>query len=199
VPAQRPECTVEGCGRPTVARGRCRTHYGQWRTHDPSRPRCQAPGCSNFVNAKGLCHTHYKRAIKVGVIRPRPVMSAAARFWARCIRDGECLIFTGTPKDPYGQVVIDGQHLRGRVYVWTLAFGPPPPLGVVRTTCGRLRCVERTHLTLELWAPGLPPLNRRADTVEEPAPQDGLLVALGIAQTPYRGTVSRPLRGRDRR
>lgn len=71
-------CTVSDCGKPTVGRGYCRTHYNRWHTHgDPLHerakiPTCYVPDCNRPTSSKttsgglGLCSAHYRRMKRHG-------------------------------------------------------------------------------------------------------------------------------------
>jgi hypothetical protein len=68
-PARR--CAVDGCDRPTVARGICAKHYDRWRRANKgrfesrNRPQyphgCAAAGCERTADSLGFCPKHYKR------------------------------------------------------------------------------------------------------------------------------------------
>jgi len=71
------ECIVEDCGKPTVARSYCQTHYKRWRRYgDPNfRVRVQAyagesckhpEGCGRIARKDGWCAMHYQRVVKYG-------------------------------------------------------------------------------------------------------------------------------------
>jgi hypothetical protein len=75
-------CSVEDCGRSTLARGWCRVHYHAWRKYgDPllRKPRgrpseydagvCGVPGCDSERRSNGLCRVHYDRARTLGLER----------------------------------------------------------------------------------------------------------------------------------
>lgn len=70
-------CSIEGCGKPHLARSWCSMHYRRWRvtgsTADPiprPRPICGVDGCENIVNANGMCCTHEAQMKRWGEIRP---------------------------------------------------------------------------------------------------------------------------------
>jgi len=50
------QCTVEGCARPTLAKGLCESHYGK--QHYANRGECEAPGCSSKSMTQGFCTKH---------------------------------------------------------------------------------------------------------------------------------------------
>lgn len=64
-------------------------------------------------------------------------------------RDGECLLWTGTPGSRgYGRVRVGGRWQRTHRTVFMLAHGPIPPGLVVRHSCDRPACVNPSHLGL---------------------------------------------------
>lgn len=79
-------CSIEGCGKPHLARSWCSMHYRRWRvtgsTDDPAprpRPICGVDRCENIVNANGMCCTHEAQMKRWGETRPlsrveRPVV-----------------------------------------------------------------------------------------------------------------------------
>jgi hypothetical protein len=70
-------CSVDGCGKPEMARGWCTMHYARWRKHgDPLHatvreiPACSEDECDRVSMARGLCLVHYKRKWKAGELPP---------------------------------------------------------------------------------------------------------------------------------
>lgn len=52
-------CTIDGCGRPYLARGFCSLHYERQRI--AAQPACRADGCEKRAEKRGLCGAHYFR------------------------------------------------------------------------------------------------------------------------------------------
>lgn len=74
-------CTIQGCGRPRVAKGLCTLHYGRVRrtgtTDAPVRKNannkgheCSVQGCGNEARALGMCEMHYTRYRLTGDVGP---------------------------------------------------------------------------------------------------------------------------------
>ncbi len=71
-------CSVEGCGRPVLARGWCTAHYGRWYRHgdvEVDRPirtltrrgsGCAVEGCESPDETRGWCGIHYRRWARWG-------------------------------------------------------------------------------------------------------------------------------------
>jgi hypothetical protein len=57
----RATCSVDGCGRPAVIRGRCRRCYVRWTRNERRCPPCSEPGCRRGAYARGLCVNAYMR------------------------------------------------------------------------------------------------------------------------------------------
>ena len=67
----RPQCTIDGCPRPNIARGLCGAHYQRLLTDYPMdapmrgtykpKPPCAVDGCERPVRGKGLCSFHHLR------------------------------------------------------------------------------------------------------------------------------------------
>jgi hypothetical protein len=72
------------------------------------------------------------------------VSNFADRFWSKVEKGPGCWLWTGPSfREGTGQVGGRMGHLAHRV-AWTLTFGRPP-FGMLRTTCGDLRCVRPDH------------------------------------------------------
>lgn len=79
--AKEKVCSVEGCGKPHMAKDLCNAHYKrQWKTGDtheniPIRSQdrqvgiCNVDGCDKLKHAKGLCKPHWKRQWRTGDIQ----------------------------------------------------------------------------------------------------------------------------------
>lgn len=74
---QEPICAVDGCDRPTLARGWCSLHYGRWsRNGDPGPAgtlvhanrgiACKVDDCERLAKIRGWCQGHYVRWKKYG-------------------------------------------------------------------------------------------------------------------------------------
>lgn len=68
-----PLCSIEGCGRPHIARGWCNNHWKRWRRHgDPlgmfvPQTTCSVEGCGNVGKISlGMCNKHVIRWRKYG-------------------------------------------------------------------------------------------------------------------------------------
>jgi hypothetical protein len=93
-------CSIEGCRKPSQARGWCTTHWARWRrTGDPEylRPRysaCTIDGCERpprSATAK-LCEAHYYRLRRTGSTELIPATGPlVAGYCARC---GEAFVLT---------------------------------------------------------------------------------------------------------
>lgn len=102
-------CSVEGCGRPHVARGFCDRHYESWRRSNPNaeiRLRrmtpvpCAVDGCTRMASAREMCHKHYSRWLRhdsdpnIVPMAKRTADRQAREMveaWRRIIRHGEIL------------------------------------------------------------------------------------------------------------
>lgn len=52
-----PQCSLEDCARPVVARGWCDSHYTKLRP----RPTCSEEGCERPVKGRGICAAHAEK------------------------------------------------------------------------------------------------------------------------------------------
>jgi hypothetical protein len=67
LPYRPRECTVDECGKPIRAKGRCRSHYRLYLNGDKM---CSSTGCSSRVHTRQLCRRHYQEWLDC---RPQPL------------------------------------------------------------------------------------------------------------------------------
>lgn len=118
-------CSVHGCKTLAAKRGWCGTHYQRWRLHgDPTYSAQRGPVPSPPVD----------------------------RVLARVVHDGDCWIYTGSPRALHPDVVVgsnlDGSRRKARAYrvVYEAKVGPIPDGFVVHHKCHRGKCVNPAHL-----------------------------------------------------
>ena len=113
-------CSIEGCGRPRLARGWCSKHYNRWhRTGDPLDWGKRAPTPSESLQKRGVLDE----------------------------RTG-CVNWTGgLHKDGYGAIADgNGSSLLAHRFAWEQAMGPVPEGLVVDHRCRNRACVRVDHL-----------------------------------------------------
>lgn len=119
-------CSIEGCGKPHLARGWCRMHWNRWRWHgEPThQPKKGAP--IKFLES--LLGT-----AELGCIS-----------WPHAVAN------TG-----YGSVLFDGKRRSAHRVMCLLAHGEPPsPEHLAAHRCGNGqegRCVNPNHLYWATW------------------------------------------------
>ena len=112
-------CTIEGCGKPHLARGYCNRHYQNWR-------RTGVPTTT--------------------VVRYSTPEEAFEAYTTRA--DG-CLVWTGAKtKGGYGTITIANKSIRAHRYAWERLNGPIPDGMHVDHTCWNRACVDPDHLRL---------------------------------------------------
>lgn len=162
-------CNIDDCGRPSVGRKMCQTHYSRYRKHGDPRAMLRATPvmngpkicifeeCGEPSKSKGYCDKHYQRFWKHGDASTRlRAANGECMEWAHRHKDhmGEaCLIWpyaSGGRGDPV--VGYNGhQHSACRV-MCELAHGlPPTPKHEAAHNCGKAHegCINPTHLR---WA-----------------------------------------------
>lgn len=122
---EQSSCSLEGCGRPVMARGLCAGHYTQQRRNRPLSP------------------LQKRRPIgSPPVIRCRPSPCPVPSL------EGPCMVFQGRLVKGYGKVDFEGKKLFVHRYVWEKAFGPIPPGLVIDHQCRNRACCNVSHLRL---------------------------------------------------
>ena len=116
------QCSIDGCEKPTVARGFCSTHYQRWRKHgDPL--------------AGGTCYATPEEAF---LARTEPIVG-----------DPGCVIWTGgTTSDGYGKLRVNGRMVKAHRYAWERERGPIPDGAVLDHTCWERACCNVDHLRI---------------------------------------------------
>lgn len=94
---------------------------------------------------RGMCGMHYAQARRAGTLAPRP--DAAARFWAKVDKSGDCWEWQGS-KDPngYGEIFVSGTNVRAHRFSYSLANGEFDPALYIDHRCHNPSCVNPDHL-----------------------------------------------------
>lgn len=114
-------CSIEGCPKPTKARGWCAMHWRRWRKN-------------------GSPHV-------VQTIRG----DDTARFWSYVDKSGECWLWTGAlTHDGYGRFRLGYDHVMAHRWAYEHEIGPIPEGlvldHVVARGCSHRNCVRPAHL-----------------------------------------------------
>lgn len=157
-------CSIEGCEKPSVARGWCGTHWRLWRRngapeYQPIVHRtCSEDGCGREHAARGYCINHYtqwkrrQRPARWGRSGPRLELrrSLADRFWEKVEKTETCWNWTASLNgNGYGQFALETWPLvlRGAHRIaYLLVVGPIPEGLDLDHLCRNRRCVNPAHL-----------------------------------------------------
>lgn len=157
-------CSVDGCDKPTIARGFCTLHYQRWKRHgDPTKTKryegalCSVEGCSKVATKRLLCRAHYWRLREHGhPLAGRTELGAPRKFLdtvAIPYQGDDCLPWPfGHNGLGYGVIQVDGEQRLVNRLICEAVYGPPPTQEhEAAHSCGNaaLRCCTPRHLR---WA-----------------------------------------------
>ncbi len=160
----RPNCTIDDCTWPNLAKGMCRRHHYRWRRYgDPHYVRppsiCAIENCGKPVNAHGHCNAHHKRFLRWGDPNiKRPKKPAHERFWVRVDKEGplpptfrnrgRCWTWTGgLINTGYGMFhPTKGSGVLTHRYAYEALVGPIPEGLCIDHLCRNRRCCNPAHL-----------------------------------------------------
>lgn len=71
----------------------------------------------------------------------------ASKLAAKCVEDGDCLIWQGAMNDRGPVLTFDRKQYSVRALVWMQRNGPIPDGKVMSVECGRRRCLEHVQAT----------------------------------------------------
>lgn len=143
--SEKRTCSVDGCGKPHVARGWYSSHYEQWRRrlltlqpgYNPSDHTCSVPGCGRVGQLRrGWCQLHYWRFMKYGSVE-RPGPTPWQRFMAKVDTSGpvaknrpdlgRCWVWTACRKpNGYAYHTIRSEQVHAHRFAYEHMFGPVP-------------------------------------------------------------------------
>ena len=113
-------CSIEGCGKPHMARGWCSRHYHLWRNRgDPLAPPLQ--------------FTSPEEAFEDSIM---PLVETGCIVWLKALTEG-C-----------GNLWVDGRMEKAHRYAYERANGPIPPGLMIDHACRERSCVNTAHLRL---------------------------------------------------
>ena len=151
-------CKIEGCEKPTHARGLCNAHYKRWRKHgDPAyqrpNPDCSIEDCGKRHYARGWCRMHHERWRRHGdplggnerFATPEEAFEARTEplLWSGCV------VWTGaTDSKGYGSLRVNGRMVLAHRYAFEREHGPIPPTREVDHMCWNRACCNVDHLRL---------------------------------------------------
>ncbi len=152
-------CSIDGCEKPSKARGWCGAHWWRWRNHgDPLGSayvptECSIDGCALLTKALGYCNRHYLRYRKFGdptAGLPGPLdRTDESRFWEKVEKTEYCWNWTKylNPKG-YGQFKYQGRDTAAHRAAYLMFVGSIPSGKQVDHRCRNRACVNPSHLRL---------------------------------------------------
>ena len=158
-------CEVEGCGKKRLARGRCDTHYAQWRRANPDKVKlpgrtpCSVDDCTGPITQGGLCGKHAYR-LKVNgsphVARRRAKEGAPLAFVDSAVSSStdSCIEWPFSKNlGGYARVVMQGKQTNVSRVVLMLSGRPRPSnfhfAAHAPEVCHNPGCINPRHLR---WA-----------------------------------------------
>lgn len=159
-------CSIDGCGKPHLARGWCKMHWERWKSNGdplavqrrPANQKCSVEGCDVHQQSGGLCAAHRMRWLKKGDVQgdipvKKLIMDAEARFWSKVDKNGSggCWLWTGKlASNGYAEFSHDRKRDRAHRYAYELLVGPIPEGLVIdhvwERGCRHRHCVNPAHL-----------------------------------------------------
>lgn len=148
-------CSIEDCESAARARGWCNKHWKRWKKHgsphwEPTERICSVENCGRKHHAKGWCRLHHERHLLHGELTPPSgphYRTPEEAFTARTVRDGECLIWTGTKNEAgYGEIRVAGRMIKAHRYAYEREHGPIPEGAFIDHKCWNRACVNVDHL-----------------------------------------------------
>lgn len=112
-------CSIPKCGRNTIGRGFCSTHYSRW-----------------FRNGNQT-------------LRRDLTLTLEQRFWAKVQKRDQCWLWTGAAsRQGYGQLLFKRKNEKAHRLSWQLHNGAIPEGVWVLHKCDVKKCVRPDHLFL---------------------------------------------------
>lgn len=152
-------CSIEGCDREHYGRGYCDPHWKRWWRHGdplrggPIRPRyadddiCAVEGCAERAQVNSMCRIHNGRNSRHGdpsvLARHR---DHAEAFQAYVDTSGDCHLWNGPARGPYGVIRVNGEYQAAHRYAWERVNGPIPEGMEINHRCWVKKCVNPDHL-----------------------------------------------------
>lgn len=148
-------CSIEGCGKPHLARGFCSRHYEQRRAQFSVRP-CSVEGCGHGQKGHGYCKSHYARFKRHGhPLGGNAPWGAGLAFMENLCRStppaDECILWPFARSGRgYGSLSLNGVICNVHREVCLRVHGDPPSSDhEAAHSCGIRACVNPRHLR---WA-----------------------------------------------